>query len=69
MEKPGLCAKLSCCKRKDKISQKSDSMDAEPKKGLAKICPCLSKNKEDKVKASKAWSNKSMSTTSAPKKG
>lgn len=69
MENPGLCAKLSCCKRKDKVSEKSGSMDMEQKKGLARICPCLGKNKEDKLKASKAWSNKSMSTTSAPKKG
>lgn len=69
MEKPGLCAKLACCKRKDKVSEKSMSMDKEPKKGLAKICPCLGKNKEEKVKASKAWSNKSMSMADGPKKG
>ncbi|XP_063708768.1 protein stum [Culicoides brevitarsis] len=71
MEKPGLCTRLCCCRRKDKVSEKKSvtMMDSEPKKGLAKICPCFAK-KEDKMKASKAWSNKtSMSTQSAPKKG
>uniref|UniRef100_A0A336MXS2 CSON009633 protein n=1 Tax=Culicoides sonorensis TaxID=179676 RepID=A0A336MXS2_CULSO len=70
MEKPGICSKLMCCRRKDKVSEKSDMMENGKKTGLARICPCMGrKNKEDKMKASKAWTNKSISTTSAPKKG
>lgn len=44
-------------------------MEKEPKKGLSRCCPCLGGKNKEEVKASKAWSNKSMSMGNEPKKG